>query len=49
MLEQKERILEAISRGLANMTDQEKTYLIGFLEGVAAMAGTQSTTERPGV
>ena len=40
MPENKKAILEAIGKELPNMTEKEKTYLMGFLEGVAAIVGT---------
>lgn len=42
MLERKVNVIEEINRTLAGMDQQEKSYLMGFLEGFAAMAGIGS-------
>lgn len=39
MAENKERIIVALSKALPAMTAGERTYLIGFVEGIAASAG----------
>ena len=39
MSEKKVNVIEEINRKLLNMNEQEKSYLMGFLEGFAAMAG----------
>lgn len=39
MLERKVNVIEEINRTLAGMDEQEKSYLMGFLEGFSAMAG----------
>lgn len=50
MSEKKETIIETIGKLLPSMTEKEKTYLMGFLEGVAAIVGTNrpAAVERPG-
>lgn len=49
MSEKKETIIETIGKTLPNMTEKEKTYLMGYLEGIAAIVGTnQIAAERPG-
>lgn len=42
MLERKVNVIEMLNRTLAGMDEQEKSYLMGFLEGFAAMAGIGS-------
>lgn len=42
MLERKVNVIEELNRTLAGMDEQEKSYLMGFLEGFAAMAGIGS-------
>lgn len=44
MTEKKNEILEAIGKELPRMTESEKTYLMGFLEGFAAVVGAASLT-----
>lgn len=44
MTEKKNEILAAIGKELPNMTESEKTYLMGFLEGFAAFVGAASLT-----
>ena len=39
MSEKKVNVIEEINRKLLNMNEQEKSYLMGFLEGFAAMVG----------
>lgn len=46
MSEKKKEILEYIGREFPNLTEMDKTYLVGFMEGIAAMAGNQAA--RPG-
>lgn len=49
MSEKKNEIIAAIGRELPNMTENEKNYLMGFLEGFAANAGTKRlAVERTG-
>lgn len=47
MLEKNEKfkVIEAIGERLPSMTEQEKTYLMGFLEGFAANVVTMSQQE----
>lgn len=44
MSEKKIEIIETIGKELPAMTEPEKTYLMGFLEGVAAIAGLERLT-----
>ena len=37
--EKKEEILEAIGKEIPGMAEKDKTYLMGFLEGMAASVG----------
>ena len=46
MSEKKVNVIEEINRKLLNMNEQEKSYLMGFLEGFAALVGTQRTREQ---
>lgn len=39
MPEKKIQIIEAIGKELPSMTETEKTYLMGFMEGVSAITG----------
>lgn len=48
MDEKKKEIIEAIAKEIPGMAEKDKTYLVGFLEGMSAMAGNQQiTAERP--
>ena len=45
MPEKKEKIIvEAIGKELPGMAERDKTYLMGFLEGLAAGVGNQQLT-----
>lgn len=44
MSEQKNEILAAVGRELPGMSEKDKTYLMGFLEGLAAKVGNQQMT-----
>ena len=46
MSEKKVNVIEEINRKLLNMNEQEKSYLMGFLEGFAAMAGVGELMRR---
>ena len=46
MFEKKVNVIEEINRKLLNMNEQEKSYLMGFLEGFAALVGTQRAQEQ---
>lgn len=49
MSEKKETIIETIGKMLPSMTEEEKIYLMSFLEGSAAIVRTnQMVAERPG-
>lgn len=50
MSEKKQEIIEAIGKEMPGMAEKDKTYLIGFLEGLAAGVNNQQLTEaeRPG-
>lgn len=51
MLERKVNVIEELNRTLAGMGEQEKSYLMGYLEGFAAMAGMENVragSEGPG-
>ena len=51
MLERKVNVIETLNRTLSGMDEQEKSYLMGFLEGFAAMAGigsVRASSEGPG-
>lgn len=39
--EKKEKIIEAIGKEIPGMNEKDKTYLMGFLEGLAAAVGNQ--------
>lgn len=41
MSKKKEQIVEAIGKEIPGMTEKDKTYLMGFLEGLAAGVGNQ--------
>ena len=48
MSKKDEKIIEAIGKEIPGMAEKDKTYLIGFLEGLAAGVGNQQlTTEQP--
>lgn len=44
MSEQKNEILAVVGRELPGMSEKDKTYLMGFLEGFAAKVGNQQMT-----
>ena len=44
MSEKKEEIIEAIGKEIPGMDEKDKTYLMGFLEGLAAGVGNQQLT-----
>ena len=44
MPEKKEAIIEAIGKEFPAMQEKDKTYFMGFLEGLAAQAGNQQLT-----
>lgn len=45
MPEQKENVIEEINRKLLNMNEREKSYLMGFLEGFAALVGVGNASQ----
>lgn len=48
MDEKKKEIVETIAKEMPGMTEKDKTYLVGFLEGMSAGSGNQQiTAERP--
>ena len=47
MPEKKNRIIEEFGNLLPGMSETEKTYLMGFLEGFAAMAGVSKQDNEP--
>lgn len=50
MSEKKNEIMEAIGKEFPDMTERDKTYFMGYLEGLAAKVGNQQlSAERPGV
>lgn len=46
MSEKKIKIISTVGEVLPSMTEAEKTYLMGFLEGVAAIAGLDGLTKK---
>lgn len=42
MSEKKREILEHIGKEFPNLTEGDKIYLMGFIEGIAAMEGNQA-------
>lgn len=50
MTEKKNEIVAVIGKALPDMTQDEKTYLMGFLEGFAALVSNKklAEAERPG-
>ena len=47
MPEKKKRIIEEFGMLLPEMSETEKTYLMGFLEGFAAMIGVSEQGNEP--
>ncbi|MBD5169352.1 MAG: hypothetical protein HDT20_04435 [Oscillibacter sp.] len=45
MPEKKMNVIEEINRKLLNMNEQEKSYLMGFLEGFAALVGVGNASQ----
>ena len=45
MPEKKVNVIEEINRKLLNMNEQEKSYLMGFLEGFAALVGVGNASQ----
>lgn len=46
MSEKKIKIIATVGEVLPSMTETEKTYLMGFLEGIAAIAGIDGLTKK---
>lgn len=48
MSETKKKIIEAIGKEYPGMTEKDKTYFMGYLEGMAAGVGNQQLAGQAG-
>ena len=47
MSEKKKQIIKEVGKLLSKMSEEEKMYLVGFLEGFAAMVGVSEQGNNP--